>query len=317
MIRAHRPHVVMSFLKGMSLLTWSVLASMGDDRPVWIAREGNNTDAVIDDELTSPLARAAVRGLTRAAYRRADCFLVNSHEMARGLESSLKLDHRRVRVIHNPIDIAAVQRLAREPLPVEQPRPFIVAVGRLEHQKGHDLLLKAYAASGAARDHDLVIIGQGTREADLRRQAAALDLADRVRFIGFSENPWAWVSKARLFVLPSRWEGFPTAVVESLACGAPSLVTSCAFGPAEIVSHGQTGWVVPPEDPAAFAAAMTQLLSQPDLTAAFAAAGPARAAQYDADSMVAAYDSLFVEQALARHAPRRYRQAVSAETAPA
>ncbi|HEY1447393.1 MAG TPA: glycosyltransferase, partial [Caulobacteraceae bacterium] len=155
MIRAHRPQVVMSFLKGMSLLTWSVLGAMGDDRPMWIAREGNNTDAVIDDELANPAARALVGRLTRAAYRRADCFLANSHEMARGLEMRLGLDHRRVRVIHNPIDVAEVRRLARAPLPCEQPRPFIVAVGRLEHQKGHNLLLKAFAMSGAARDHDL------------------------------------------------------------------------------------------------------------------------------------------------------------------
>jgi glycosyltransferase involved in cell wall biosynthesis len=317
MIRAHRPHVVMSFLKGMSLLTWSVLGAMGEDRPMWIAREGNNTDAVIDDELANPAARAVVRRLTRAAYRRADCFLANSHEMARGLEMRLGLDHRRVRVIHNPIDVAEVQRMAREPLPCEQQRPFIVAVGRLEHQKGHDLLLRAFAQSGAARDHDLVIVGRGTRETGLRRQAAELGLTDRVKFIGFTENPWAWVSKARLFVLPSRWEGFPTAVVEALACGAPALVTSCDFGPAEIISHGRTGWIVPPEDPAAFAGAMTHLLSQPELRAAFAAAGPAQAAQYDADSMVAAYDGLFVEQALAHPARRRYRPAVSAETVPA
>src|SRR5215469_11361821 len=113
MIRAHRPHVVMSFLKGMTLLTWAVLGSMGADRPVWIAREGNNTDAVIDDELENPAARSVIRHITRRAYRRADCFLANSHEMARGLEARLGLDHRRVRVIHNPIDIAAVTSLAR------------------------------------------------------------------------------------------------------------------------------------------------------------------------------------------------------------
>jgi glycosyltransferase involved in cell wall biosynthesis len=317
MIRSHRPHVVMSFLKGMSLLTWSVLAGMGADRPVWIAREGNNTDAVIDDELASPLARAAIRRLTRSAYRRADCFLVNSHEMARGLEARLKLDHRRVRVIHNPIDVAEVQRLGCEPLPCEQARPFIVAVGRLEHQKGHDLLLKAFAISGAARDTDLVIVGRGTRETELKRQAAELGVADQVRFVGFTANPWAWISRARLFVLPSRWEGFPTAVVETLACGVPALVTSCEFGPAEIVQHGRSGWVVPPEDPAAFAAAISHLLSRPELAAELAAAGPARAGLYDADSMVGGYNTLFLEQGLARRASHRLDPIATAETAPA
>ncbi|HEY2481757.1 MAG TPA: glycosyltransferase [Caulobacteraceae bacterium] len=317
MIRAHRPHVVMSFLKGMSLLTWAVLAGLGQDRPIWIAREGNNTDAVIDDELANPLARAAVRRLTRAAYRRADCFLVNSHEMARGLEARLRLDHRRVRVIHNPIDADNVRRLAREPLPMEPARPFIVAVGRLEHQKGHDLLLRAYAGSGAARDTDLILLGRGTQETALRRLAAELGVGEHVKFVGFTANPWAWVARARLFVLPSRWEGFPTAVVETLALGAPALVTACEFGPAEIVEHGRSGWVVPPEDPIALGEAMARLLSAPELTSALAAAGPSRAALYDADSMIGAYGALFLEQALARRALPRLDPLVSVETAPA
>jgi len=317
MIRAHRPHVVMSFLKGMSLLTWAVLGGMGADRPVWIAREGNNTDAVIDDELANPAARAIVRTLTRRAYRRADCFLANSHEMARGLEARLDLNHRRVRVVHNPIDVAAVQRASRRPLPVEQCRPYIVSVGRLEHQKGHDLLLKAYAATGAAREHDLIIVGRGSREADLRRQAAELGVGEQVKFVGFTDNPWAWIAKSRLFVLPSRWEGFPSTVVETLACGVPALVTACEFGPAEVVEHGRSGWVVPPEDPAAFASAITDLLGRPDLLAAFGSAGPARAALYDIDGMVGAYNGLFLEQARARRVPRRFLGTVAAEAATA
>jgi glycosyltransferase involved in cell wall biosynthesis len=171
--------------------------------------------------------------------------------------------------------------------------------------------------SGAARDTDLVIVGRGTREVQLRRLAAELGVADQVKFVGFTSNPWAWISRARLFVLPSRWEGFPTAVVETLACGVPALVTSCEFGPAEIVQHGRSGWVVPPEDPAAFAGAMSHLLSQPELAAELAAAGPARAALYDADSMVGGYNNLFLEQGLARRARHRLDPIATAETATA
>jgi glycosyltransferase involved in cell wall biosynthesis len=315
MIRGHRPHVVMSFLKGMSLMTWAVLGTMAADRPAWIAREGNNTDAVIDDELRNPAARALVRSLTRRAYRRADCFLANSHEMAQGLETSLGLDHRRVRVIHNPIDIERVRRLGHEPLPLDQARPFIVSVGRLERQKGHDLLLKAYAASGLSDTLDLIIVGRGTREGELRRQAAELGLGERVKFVDFTENPWAFVSRAKLFVLPSRWEGFPTALVEALACGAPALATACDFGPAEIVEHGASGWIVPPEQPEAFGRAMADLIARPELLASFAAAGPARVAAYDLGSMVDDYGRLFVEQAQTQRAP--FRLPVSAMPEPA
>ncbi len=297
MIQARRPHVVMSFLKGMSLLTYLTLHVPGPVKPRWIAREGNNTDAVIEDELTNPLGRALVKGFTRRCYRAADCFLANSHEMARGLQTRLGLDPDRVRVVQNPIDVARVRRLGDLPLAEAPPRPFILAVGRLEHQKGHDLLLRAFAASEAARGLDLIIMGRGTLEPALRRQAAVLGVGDRVRFLGFTANPWAWIAKARLFALPSRWEGFPSVVAEALACGAPALVTACDFGPAEVVEHGVSGWVAPPEDAGAFGAAMDILLRTPELTARLSANGPARAALFDIDRMVEAYTDLFIEQA--------------------
>jgi glycosyltransferase involved in cell wall biosynthesis len=272
---------------------------------------------VVDDELANPLGRAFIKSLTRRVYRAADCFLVNSHEMARGLSARLGLDHRRVRVIHNPVDIGQIQAMARAPLAGAPSRPFIITVGRLEHQKGHDLLIKAYADSGAAREMDLVILGQGSREADLRRQAQTMGVGEQVRFPGFTANPWAWISKARLFVLPSRWEGFPSVLVEAMACGTPALVTSCDFGPAEMVEHGTSGWVVPPEDPGAFAAGLNHLLSHPDFAANLAAAASARAALYDVDGMVEAYNALFTEQAAARRAPYRVATPIAAEAEPA
>jgi glycosyltransferase involved in cell wall biosynthesis len=144
---------------------------------------------------------------------------------------------------------------------------------------------------------DLVILGSGGLEEELKRQAADLGVASRVKFEGFCANPWAWMSKAELFVLPSRWEGFPSVVAEALACGAPALVTACDFGPAEVVEHGVSGWVVPPEDAAGFGAAMDMLLESPELTMRLRRNGPARAANFDIAGMVEAYTDLFLEQA--------------------
>ena len=299
MLRETRPDVVMSFLKGMALLTYAVLPTVGRGRPRWILREGNNTDAVIDDELSNPLARRFVKTLTRHAYRRADAFLANSHEMARGLRDRLGLAPSRMRVIQNPIDVEKVRRLSRAPLLDAPGRPFIVTAGRLEYQKGHDILLRAFAESAAASGHDLVILGRGSRESELKRQAASLGIGDRVVFPGFAENPWAWIANADLFVLPSRWEGFPSIVAETLACGAPALVTACDFGPAEVVEHGVSGWVVPPEDDAAFRSGINRLLADPALRGRLAAAGPARAATFDIAKMIDAYTALFLEQAAA------------------
>lgn len=300
MIRAHRPHVVMSFLKGMNVLTGSVVGAMRRDRPRWIVREGNNTDAVIEDELKSSLARRVVKTVTRRSYRAADCFLANSHEMAAGLQRRLDLDPSRVRVIHNPIDLAKIRFMSRATAHGAPERPFILTVGRLEYQKAHDVLLRAFAASPAARDHDLVILGRGALEAETRALAARLGISDRVRLPGFVANPWAWMARAKLFVLPSRWEGFPSVVAEALACGAPALVTACDFGPAEVVEDGKSGWVVPVDNVEAFGAAMDHLLTNDALRGEFSRNGRIRAEEFDIDPMVAAYTSLFIEQALTR-----------------
>lgn len=304
MIKAHRPHVVMSFLKGMNVITGPVVATLGAERPRWIVREGNNTDAVIENELQNGLARSAIKTLTRTAYRAADCFLANSHEMAAGLQERLELDPARVRVIHNPIDLAKIRQLSREAAPVPE-RPFILTVGRLEYQKNHEMLLQAFAASEAAKDYDLVILGRGSMEAETKAIAARLGVADRVKFPGFVANPWAWMSKATLFVLPSRWEGFPSVVAEALACGVPALVTSCDFGPAEVVEAGKSGWVVPPENLQAFSAAMDHLLENAALRAEFSHNGRIRAEEFDIDKMVDRYSSLFIEQAMSAGRARR------------
>ena len=297
MIREFRPQVVMSFLKGMAVLTYAVLPTVGRERPRWVVREGNNTDAVIDDELSSPLARRAVKELTRRAYRRADAFLANSHEMARALQPRLGLDPARMRVIQNPIDVAAVKRLSGEAPPWTGPRPYIVTAGRLEFQKGHDMLLRVFARCAAARDHDLVILGRGSLQSELQRQATSLGIGRRVFFPGFSDNPWAWIAKADLFVQTSRWEGFPSIIAETLACGTPGLVTACEFGPAEVIEHGVSGWAVPPEDETAFGEAMEMLLNAPELRARLKAAGALRASRFDIAEMIDAYTRLFLEQA--------------------
>jgi glycosyltransferase involved in cell wall biosynthesis len=301
MIRGHRPHVVMSFLKGMNLLTGLVVNTMRTDRPRWILREGNNTDAVIEDELKSGMARRVIKRATRLAYRAADCFLANSHEMASGLQRTLALDADRMRVIHNPIDLAKIRKLSREPVETPQ-RPFIITVGRLEYQKAHDMLLKAYAASETAKTHDLVILGRGTLEAQTRALAAELGVGDKVIFPGFVANPWAWMARAKLFVLSSRWEGFPSVVAEALACGTPALVTACDFGPAEVVEDGRSGWVTQVDDARAFTAAMDSLIGDEAKRAEFSRNGLIRAEEFDIDRMVDRYTSLFMEQALAASA---------------
>jgi glycosyltransferase involved in cell wall biosynthesis len=301
-VREVRPDVVMSFAKGTNLVAGLAMKGLGRNRPAWIAREGNNALRAIEDEASGPVGIRVATALTRNCYRAADCVLVNAREMMGNLHEALGVPAERLRVIHNPVDIESVRAQAAEPLPDAPRRPFVVAVGRLERQKGHDILLRAFAASNAAADHDLAIVGHGRRESELRALAAELGLADRIHFLSFTDNPWAWVARAALFVFPSRWEGFPNALGEALACGTAALAADCDFGPRELIRHDVSGWLVTPEDSGALAAALDRLLPDTALCARLAAGGIERAEQLRLDAILPLYGALFEEQATLRRA---------------
>jgi glycosyltransferase involved in cell wall biosynthesis len=299
MIDAFRPDVVMSFLKGTNLLVWLALMNMGARRPRWIAREGNNVMEVIREEAPNGFVAKVSRDLTAKAYARADAVLANSSDMASGIARDLDLDPAKMRMINNPIDIDGIQRRAQEPIPGAPNRPFILTAGRLEYQKGHEVLLRAFAKSQVWRTHALVILGKGSRLGELHRLAAQLGIGEYVRFIGFVANPYAWMAKADLFVLPSRWEGFPTVAAEAMACGAPLLLTDCSFGPRDVLEPGTSGELVPVDDEAALAVQIYRLISEPDLRAKLSAEGLKRVELFRIDPMLAAYARLFEEQAAA------------------
>ncbi len=298
MIDDIRPDVVMSFLKGTNMLVWLALAGMGQDRPKWIAREGNNVLAVIDEETRSKVVASRSLALTRKAYARADAVLANSTDMAQGLVEDLRLDPARMRMINNPIDLEAIARATREPIHGAPNRPFILTAGRLEYQKGHELLIRAYAKSGLWRSHALVILGKGSRLGMLHRLAQELGVSEHVRFIGFVTNPYAWMARAKLFVLPSRWEGFPTVAAEAMASGAPLLLTDCRFGPRDVIVPGHSGELVPVDDEAALGAAMARLIADPARRAALVAAGRKRVRNFAIGPMIDRYGRLFTEMAL-------------------
>ncbi len=295
MIQRTRPDVVMSFLKGTNLLTWLSLLGLGGRRPRWIAREGNNVLAVVNEEAPNELIRRISLGLTSRAYNRADAVLANATDMAETLLTDLALDRSRMRMINNPIDLAAISSARNQPAPGAPNRPYILTAGRLEYQKAHEVLLRAFAQSGLWRSHALVILGKGSRLNELHRLAAQLGIGEHVRFIGFVANPYAWMARAELFVLPSRWEGFPTVAAEALACGVPLLMTDCRFGARDVIEPGVSGELVPVDDAEAMARSMAELIASPTRRAALREAGIARVEQFAVGKMVEQYATLFEE----------------------
>jgi glycosyltransferase involved in cell wall biosynthesis len=133
-------------------------------------------------------------------------------------------------------------------------------VTRFERAKGVDVLLQAMAL--IAPQHPgcrCVIVGTGPLESELRALSEALDLSKSVIFVGYAPDVRPYLEAADIFVLPSRREGLPLAVLEAMACGLPCVVTD-AGGNSEAVSHGRSGLVVKADSAAELADAITQLL---------------------------------------------------------
>jgi len=129
-----------------------------------------------------------------------------------------------------------------------------------------------------------------------------------VRFVGFAANPHVWMARADLFVMPSRWEGFPNAAAEAMAAGTPLLLADCDYGPRELVVPGCSGTLVPVDDAPALTAALDGLLASPALRAAHAAAGRFRVRQFAIDRIVERYATLIssvAEATESRLAPLR------------
>ena len=173
-------------------------------------------------------------------------------------------------VIYNPfppVENSASRRAAPE-------RQRLVSMGRLSHDKGFDILLKAFGRiAGRFPDWQLVILGDGELRGELRRRSEELALGDQVVFAGAVSEPLATLQQAQLFVMPSRYEGFPNALGEAMSCGLPVIAADCPSRPSrarhpggvrELVRDGVDGLLVPPEDPAALAHAMASLMADPE-----------------------------------------------------
>jgi glycosyltransferase involved in cell wall biosynthesis len=173
----------------------------------------------------------------------------------------------RIVTIPIPIDGAAIRRQGA--MPLEHPwlapgaPPLILAVGKLKPQKDFETLVRAFARLRASRPANLMILGEGERRASLVALVQHLGLGASVSLPGFAGNPYAWMARARLFVLSSRWEGFSNVLAEALAVGCPVVSTDCPSGPAELLEGGALGPLVPVGDPAALAAAMASCLDHP------------------------------------------------------
>jgi glycosyltransferase involved in cell wall biosynthesis len=172
----------------------------------------------------------------------------------------------------------------------------VVAAGRLGRQKGFDRLLRSWAR--VIGDHpgwQLKIFGSGVDMKPLRRQIRRLGIEDSAQMMGFTSNLHEEMSRASLYVMSSRKEGFPMVLLEAMAVGLPVVSFDCPTGPRDIIREGVDGHVVPEGDVDALAAAMGGLMGDPERRKAYGRAAVEGARRYDIAAITRRWEELFEE----------------------
>ncbi len=173
----------------------------------------------------------------------------------------------------------------------------IIGVGRLEPEKGFDRLIDAFAnLADDFPDWSLRILGEGSQRRQLESRAAARGVAARVSMPGWTEPQcvWAELAESTLFVLPSRYEGFPSALLEAMAAGVPCMAVDCDSGPRAIIRHGTDGVLVD-NSTEGLAEGMRQLLQDAATREALASRAGEVTDRFGWEEMVTAYERVLTQ----------------------
>ncbi|MBX7492758.1 glycosyltransferase family 4 protein [Qipengyuania sp. 1NDW9] len=266
-----QPDVLLSFLTKNNLV--AALAGLGMDH-AWAACERNNPER----QKTHPLWNR----LLRHAYKRSDAIVCQTHAVKRCFPVTLR---DRMVVIHNPV--------AAPGFAPETGSKRITAVGRLDRQKGFDVLVSAFALVAARHDDwQLDIWGDGAERDALEALIERKGLTGRATLRGTSEEPGSWITSTGIFVLSSRYEGFPNVLGEAMAAGLPIISTSCDFGPEEMLHNDVNGLLVPPEQVGQLAGAMERLITHEDLRTRLGEAVRKQARSYAPSAILPLWDGL-------------------------
>ncbi len=253
-LKAFKPDAIVAFTTEANVVAiWSAL---GLGVPV-VVSERNQPDR--------PGLGWFTRAMRRLSYPLAAALVVQTEAIAQSARARFAAP---VHVVPNPIRLASWDGVPR----AEHATKRVVAAGRLVPQKGFDVLIASFAAlADNYPDWQLVIYGEGADRVALETTARRLSLGDRVALPGVGKDMRAAFAAADLFVLPSRYEGYPNVLLEALASGCAVIATDCPGATAQILEGGKYGLLVEPGSVAALTAGLERMMSDAALRQRFAA----------------------------------------------
>lgn len=218
--------------------------------------------------------------LRRYVSERADCVVCNTKSACRFILSNVPTAN----VVYIPNPVATFDADA-----LPWVHPTILTVGRLAAQKDHMSLLSAFAGASLG-SWRLAIVGAGDLENQLRSAAHQLGISGSVDWYGFVRNPFPYYKSSQIFVLPSRFEGMPNALLEAMSFSLPCIVTDGSEGILEVVDDGETGLVVPAGNVAELTRALLLLAEDAGLRSRLGANARRSVGRYALENVVSIWD---------------------------
>lgn len=261
-LRRERPKALLSTLFHANVMAlWAVALSRVPVRTV--TRQPNMLNLGVGRK--KKLKDRMIAHFLKRTVAKADAVVALNARMAEELHDIMRLPRDQIRIINNPVPTERIASKGEEA--VDHPwfgngePPVILSVGRLTYQKDFASLIEAFAIVRRKQPARLMILGEGELRKQLETRINEHGLNDDVAMPGLERNPYKYMRRAAVFVLPSRWEGFPNVLVEAMASGAPVIATNCPGGTAEILDNGRWGGLVPVADTTAMARAIIDAIS--------------------------------------------------------
>ena len=289
-LREQNPDIVVVF--NMSTLVLATVAWKFSGRRGLLAYDHQVDTTAVSDSVK--WSTAFVGYLFELSLRACSFVIAASSGCARNLEETYHVQPERITVIGNPVDLGVAGTAIPSTSRISQrSRPRFVTAGALTSQKGHDLLIDAFAeVVRSVPTATLTIMGEGSLRKSLVRQTIRYGIQDRVYFDGYVTDIYSAFAAADIFVLSSRWEGLGNVLLEAMACNLPTIAFDCRSGPAEIIQNDLTGLLVPVGDTLGLAGAMLQLWQNPARRERIVKAASQRVRDFSAEAIAPKYEHL-------------------------
>ncbi len=234
--------------------------------------------------------------LFRKAYKNADKIIVVSYGEKEDLVTNFGIPEKLIKVIYNPIDIEKIREMSNEKVYFKKDKPTIFSMGRLIYSKGFDILFNAFKKVTENVDCKLFILGDGPERKKLEKLRNTLKLNEKIFFLGFHHNPFKYLKYADLFCIATRYEGLCNSIIEAMSLGLPIVATDCKSGPAETLSKGKYGILVPTENPDALAEAILKVLIDKELRLNLSNLSLMRADNYRLEKLLPEWKRILIEK---------------------